>query len=131
MNHMEQIAKVFDLELDTWFRIKGDGGLTQMFKMTTKGILDEYGFNYNNLFFLIARGELQIEKLFGKINRGGTVWYYNISSDSVQSKCFGNLTEDMAMFKLGKYYLTPEEAEMHKEEDKKFWKQVEKERVSQ
>ena len=128
MNYMKQIAKMLGVELGKRFKIISDKPCTSgAFRLTDRGIVDNDTFYRNDILRDLLTGAASIVKLPWK-PKNGEAYYYIDTDDKVTYETFdSSIVSDLALYKLGKFYRTREEAEAHAEEDKAYWDEVRKE----
>lgn len=130
MNYMEQIAKMFGVELREKFKLKNKIGQfeTGYYQFAEDGLL--FHVDGNSFFSPLAMrdllvGELEIE-IPWKPKEGDIYHFINIDG-SLDYDTWNDYLSDFALYKLGKIYRTREEAEAHLEEDYAFWDEIQKE----
>lgn len=130
MNYMKQIAKMLGVELGEKFKIQAGKILVneELFVITEGGIRDMDGTSRNDgILPNLLMGVFTVKKFPWK-PKNGEAYYYIDTDDKVTYETFDpSVVYDLALYKLGKFYRTREEAEAHAEEDKAYWDEVRKE----
>lgn len=132
MNYMEKIAEMLGVELGEKFKMIDTKTCSEC---DCKYYIDNSGFysiidsvSYGDRVGLqrVLNGRYKVVRLPWKPKSGACVYYIDKDGDARHEVFYGALG-DLAIYKLGKFYHTREEAEAHAEEDKAYWESIRRE----
>lgn len=114
MNKWEQVAKLFDLELNEEFELLDENGekFEGKYYFSNEGIMDEHTVCYGILNRLLYDGYTIIKKPWKpKMNGNCNYWCYSISAHRAINEEWFNDGFDYVAWKIGNCFKTKEEAE--------------------
>lgn len=109
MNRMEEVAKMFGLELGEQFNVGINRFSTDApYAFTREGIADKHGYLVAVLLEAMIRGEVPVQKLPSKPKKNDAYWTYN-SCGTAKHYWDGDLV-DLLHYKAGMVFKTERQA---------------------
>ena len=128
MNYMEQVAKMLGVEPFEKFKLKIQGQVTKkQYVFSPVGFYECDGdklIEVPELLSMILIGRVEIVKPPWKPIEGERGYYVNPDGVVVGRTFKAGSVYSLALYTLGKFYRTEMEAEVHADEDKKYWENI-------